>query len=178
MRSRHLGVLAFIALLAFSAGRLAFCADEREARADDPFRQVTLKIRPLKEHHCRGERVAIECDLVNGSARLTLQFSDLYGPYFDASSPHICLHVNVTRNGKTVPLTDFGKYCQGGSGHTRELPHGGGARWRLTINSVYDMSNIGEYHITASIPVGARELNNGRLIKSAEIKVFVDSDCP
>jgi hypothetical protein len=183
MRSRNLSVTALVVLVTAPLGWFAISAHGRDektvaAKDEDPYRHITLKIRADKERVCRGERVAIECEFANQSDKLDLQYFDSYIPSFDTFSPDIFFYVNVTRNGKKSARTEFGSHGSGGFGKTGELPHGKKAKWHLTVNSAYDMTLNGEYRITASIPVSGRGEADGALIKSNEIKVFVDRECP
>jgi hypothetical protein len=183
MRSRVVGIMALVVLFAVPLGWFAMLAHGSDhkpgaPKAEDRYRHTTLNIRAVKERVCRGDRVAIECEFANQSDKLDLQYSNLYDPpYFDAFSPDVSLYVNVTRNGKKLAKTEFGSHCTGGFSKTGELPHRAKAKWRLTVNAVYDMTLIGEYRITASIPVSRLGEADGRLIKSGDIKVFVDRDC-
>ncbi len=149
----------------------------------DPTRpDVTITLRPVKERHCRGERIAVDCEIVNHSTNLDYDHFRSYAPDFDPSGPEQRLHLVVTCNGKKVPLTRYGSAISGVSGSYKGMGKGGKESRRLTVNAIYDMTTIGEYHITAAMPViglaAKGHESSSFLTTSAEIVVRVDSDCP
>lgn len=156
-----------------------------EAAADEAAgagHYVKLELRTDKERYCRGEPIVVECRLVNGSETLDAQYFCMYGRYCNPRRTDLEFHIGVTQKGVDVGTTRFGSRLGGFSGSRRPFTHGDRDMRRVTISSIFDMTTTGEYRIAATIPVEGPG-DDGRgwhawLVRSEEIKVVVNGECP
>ena len=150
----------------------------------DPARDVVVTLHSIQERHCRGERIAVDCEIANRSTRLDYDYFRSNAPDFSPTGPEMRFHVLVTRDGEKVPLTLFGRLTAGGStGSSKGLVASSRETRRLAVSAIYDMTLVGEYRIIAALPVDGVARGKGRgttgfVAWSEPVIVKVVADCP